>query len=644
MYLSVLRIKNFRCFDGNAHSISFKKGLNVLVGENDSGKSAIMDAIKLVLGTTDMNWYRVVQEDFHKEDTTLEIEIVCKFEDLNDEERGAFLECLSYEDEMKKIPCLYLYWRCKYLTAFKPPRPVANLSTGVNGNGPTPSAEARELLRITYLRALRDAYSEMQSGKHSRLSQIMQHVSAIDHGDDVYVEGNDIQNLSIAGIADLSNVLLANHSALEEINNEMTTILQQKMLLKGDSVKTRLEVAGANANKIKKEMALLEKLDLVVDKDASDMNGRVGFGTSNIMSMACELLLHKEAAKENRSCFLLIEEPEAHIHAQRQLKLIQSLEAESENGNRQTIITTHAPLLASVVKLSNIVLVKSGEAYSLSEEHTKLEADDYLYLEKYLDATKANLFFAKNVIIVEGPGEALLLPTLSKLLGYSFTDYGTSLVDVRSTGLRRYAKIFQRKDENKLLDINVACVTDRDIMPNCAPNICIDDRYTEDVATWPSKDKRAWRAEADFETDELSAHVKDIEDKANGQTVKTFVAEHWTLEYDLAYAGLQNEEMKEILIDAVIKVSYVEKNRGSKKSELITQLDSYGSIEEKASYFYNYFASKKASKADFAQELAVALENKYINRGKELRMILPKYLVSAIVYATKGETDWELSD
>ena len=55
MYLSLLQIKNFRCFDGNEHSTTFKKGLNVLVGENDSGKSAIMDAIKLVLGTTDMN-------------------------------------------------------------------------------------------------------------------------------------------------------------------------------------------------------------------------------------------------------------------------------------------------------------------------------------------------------------------------------------------------------------------------------------------------------------------------------------------------------------------------------------------------------------------------------------------------------------
>lgn len=93
MYLSSIQIKNFRCFDGNAHIITFSKGLNVLVGENDSGKSAIIDAIKLVLGTTDMNWYRVEREDFYKEDATLEIEIVCKFEDLNDDEKGAFLEC-----------------------------------------------------------------------------------------------------------------------------------------------------------------------------------------------------------------------------------------------------------------------------------------------------------------------------------------------------------------------------------------------------------------------------------------------------------------------------------------------------------------------------------------------------------------------
>ena len=602
MYLSLLQIKNFRCFDGNEHSITFKKGLNVLVGENDSGKSAIMDAIKLVLGTTDMNWYRVEQEDFYKEDATLEIKITCKFEKLNEDERGAFLECLSYEDENKKIPCLYLHWTCRYLSSFNPPRPVVNVSTGIEGNGPSPSAEARELLRATYLRALRDAYSEMQAGRHSRLSQIMQHISVVDQGVDEYEEEIDIHNLSIAGIADLSNTLLAKHPALDSINEEMTTILQEKMLLKKDNIRTRLEVTGSNSNKIKKEMALLEKLDLAVDKDASDMCGRVGLGTSNIMSMACELLLHNEAIGDNKSCFLLIEEPEAHIHAQRQLKLIQSLEEESEKGNRQTIITTHSPLLASVVKLSNIVIVKSGKVYSLEKEQTKLDEDDYLYLEKYLDATKANLFFARSVIIVEGPGEALLLPTLSKLLGCNFTDYGTSLVDVRSTGLRRYARIFQRKDENKQLDVNVACVTDRDIMPNCAPE----------------------------------NHVNEIKEKADGQKVKTFVANHWTLEYDLAYIGLQDEEMKEILIDSVINVSYEKKNRPSKKDKLIEKINAYKTKEERAACFYSFFTSKKASKADFAQELAINLEKKYINRAEDLKKVLPDYLISAIIYVTKG--------
>lgn len=127
---------------------------------------------------------------------------------MNEDVRGAFLECLSYEDENKKIPCLYLHWTCRYLSSFNAPRPVVNVSTGIEGNGPSPSAEARELLRATYLRALRDAYSEMQAGRHSRLSQIMQHISVVDQGVDEYEEGIDIHNLSIAGIADLSNTLL----------------------------------------------------------------------------------------------------------------------------------------------------------------------------------------------------------------------------------------------------------------------------------------------------------------------------------------------------------------------------------------------------------------------------------------------------
>ena len=84
---------------------------------------------------------------------SLEIDIMCKFIDLTEDERAAFLECLTYEEkDGEQVACLYLNWKCKYLSSFKPPRTVSLLSTGKDGNGAAPAVEARELLRVTYLR------------------------------------------------------------------------------------------------------------------------------------------------------------------------------------------------------------------------------------------------------------------------------------------------------------------------------------------------------------------------------------------------------------------------------------------------------------------------------------------------------------
>ena len=299
-------------------------------------------------------------------------------------------------------------------------------------------------------------------------------------------------------------------------------------------------------------------------------------------------------------------------------------------------MTTHSPLLASVVKLSNIVIVKEGNAYPLAEQYTKLEEDDYHFLEKYLDATKANLFFARSVVIVEGPGEALLLPTLATLLGYSFTDYGTSLVDVRSTGLRRYAKIFQRKNEKEKLNVKISCITDRDIMPNCGPALCINEKYTQDKTTWPNMNDRKWRAEADFTTAQAVEHIKEIKKRADGQQVKTFVSEQWTLEYDLVFAGWGHDSMEEALIISLIKSTYVSDNWDKQKERIKNKLRAFESKEEKASYFYSFFASKKTSKAEFAQQLAYELEKSFAGKSDELRQMLPDYLIEAVEYVVKG--------
>lgn len=637
MYISSISLKNFRIFGDQKTKINFNKGLTLLVGENDSGKSAVIDALKIVLGTTDLNWYRIKDSDFNNEDITKEIEIVCKFSDLTNIECAAFLEYLTYEksSDTEDIPVLYVNWSCKMLLNLTPFRPITRITTGINSDGPTLSQEAKELLRVTHLRALRDAYSDMQSGRNSRLSQVMQNIPNLNAGRDTYTEDSELNELSLTGIFNLSNQLLSDYVPLKRASQKMSDILDKRMLLKNDDIKVSLNVSGVEKTESKKIVSLLEKLDLTIDKDTSSLKGLPGLGTSNIMSMACELLL-KENSQES-SQFLLIEEPESHIHAQRQLKLIKSLQNETEQVNQQIILTTHSPLLASVVKLENIIIIKSGISYPLAKGYTRLDNEDYTFLEKYIDATKANLFFSRSVIVVEGPGEALLLPTLATLLNRDFTDYGVSLVDVRGTGLRRYSKIFQRENENvEPLNIKVACVTDRDVMPNCAPRIVLDKSFLDDGSNWPIKSTRNWTAEREFESKiDKEEHLDKIKQKADGQLVKTFVSNNWTLEYDLLLSSLGSEKLKDIMIDSVIKTSYKPKNHDKKKKELEELLREASSDEEKAAYFYSYFTSGKTSKADFAQQLAVELESNYKVGSTELADSLPSYLKEAIYYVTE---------
>lgn len=256
MFLSALQIQNFRCFDEQLYTINFNKGLTVLVGENDSGKSTIMDAIRVVMGTTDFNWYRIEPTDFHSEDTTREIRLTCKFSELSANEQAAFLECLTYEKQQESmLPCLYPNWKCKYVTSFNPPRAISNLSSGLNCDGPAPTSEARELLRVTYLRALRDANSDMQSGRHSRLSQIMHSIPNLTDGENEYTDGMDLHKLSLVGIANLSNDLLASHPILSSVNTDMSRILNEKMLLKQDQIKTKFEVSDSKNRDVQSELS-----------------------------------------------------------------------------------------------------------------------------------------------------------------------------------------------------------------------------------------------------------------------------------------------------------------------------------------------------------------------------------------------------
>lgn len=79
----------------------------------------------------------------------------------------------------------------------------------------------------------------------------------------------------------------------------------------------------------------------------------------------------------------------------------------------QFILSTHSITLASKIKLANLIVLKGKEAFPMSSEYTKMTPDDYNFLERFLDATKANLFFARGLILVEGDAENLLVPAIA---------------------------------------------------------------------------------------------------------------------------------------------------------------------------------------------------------------------------------------
>lgn len=645
MYLSQLSISNFRCFEEASEVITFNPGLTALVGENDAGKTAIIDAIRYALGTTDLEWIRVQESDFHYAKTSNPINIKCKFESLSKADESAFLEYLTYEDQLDGTikPVLHINWSARQHDAGGSSARSyvkTEVRSGKESEGPALDQEVRELLRATYLQPLRDADAAMSSGRGSRLSKVLQNIDSVKTGKEEYSDGDDIKALSIAGIASLADELLQQHSGIKAATDSIDEGLRNKLSLNQEKLKSTIDVsASERADRRLRQM--LEKLSVQVSREGANEFG-LGLGTKNILYIACELLLLEQGTTGSR--MLLIEEPEAHIHAQRQLKILKSLQHDAESNGIQVFVSTHSPLLASVVKLKNMLYVQGAKAYSMAENGTKLCEPDYRFLERFLDATKSNLFFAKGVVIAEGDAENILLPTLARLLDRDFTDYGVSIVNVGGVGLRRYANIFQRADEeSKPMDIPVACITDLDVMPDCAPMICLNSVTSDDRTTWPAG--RNWKTTSDFQPGELEERRREIEAKANGQRVKSFVAEHWTLEYALSHAGLAREvyiAAKQAIKDAsnVPAAKELPEVKSDAESHYDGTISQLATKELIASTVYSEFTSgTRASKAIAAQYLAEILENEFQGEPDRLKARLPEYLVQAIEYVTEPLTN-----
>jgi len=520
VFLKELKIWNFRSIgtkdndlsvnkENPGIEISFNPKLNVLIGENDSGKTAVIDAIRYVLGTRTYDNQRLDQNDFHfnKEgEQAEELKIECLFKGFTSKQAGQFLEWI-HTDEAGNYEL-----RVWLSATLKDHKVVQNVRAGIDEDGAFLEGGARDLLRTTYLKPLRDAETELSPGYRSRLAQILlNHSVFIREKDD---DGMDKEHPLEKSISE-ANEKIKNFFDQEEVDGggkggkEIADALKKhtKDFLHGTD--PREPVFNVSEPYLPR---ILRKLGLELEEH------KTGLGSLNILFMAAELL---QLEIEEGLRLALIEELEAHLHPQAQLRVINALR--DIEAKTQFILSTHSTTLASNIPLENLILCyknpDGSSIFSLQKEETGLEEDDYEFLYRFLDATKSNLFFARGVIIVEGDAENILLPSIAKLLDRSLYKYGVSIVNVGSKALLRYVKIFRRSNGSSL-PVNVAVVTDLDI----AQTENEDGEIVQEKAELDRKD----------EITKLETEYNSQED----ENIRVFNSPLWTLEFDLAKGEL----------------------------------------------------------------------------------------------------------
>ena len=536
MYLSNIKLWNFRKFGAVGDidlkhpnlDLSFTKGVNVLIGENDSGKTAILEAIKMVMRTHAYERLQWEKEDFF--DGTSELRIELLIDGLTNSEAAHFTEWLGWTDGNPKRPILRLISTARMVDGKPIPQEVR---AGMDEAGLAMDSQAREYLKVTFLKPLRDAENELTAKRFSRLSQILE-------GHELFKEGAAGKEL-FEGFVATANKQIKEWFEDDTADPGQTSNKQQiKGIIDGflgsfinKNAESTFSISGSHIKEI------LEKLSLNLD----GMTGP-GLGTMNRLYMAAELL-HLQKPGWNGIKLCLVEEEEAHLHPQAQMKVLETIQKQE---GTQFIITTHSPNLASKVKLyedtqNQVVVCKDGKAFPMGPACTKLSKDDYEFLDHFLDVTKANLFFAKGVILVEGWAEEIILPAIAQGMGKNLTEHEVSIINVGSTAYMRYAKIFMRKDFESM-GCKVAIVTDLDVRPNDGDGLF-------DAAN----------------EDEKRNSIKVQVDTANYEDVSWYIAEHWTLEWCLNESDKLGELFKEAVSKVHSRTEAFKKEEGHFKTE-----------------------------------------------------------------------------
>jgi putative ATP-dependent endonuclease of the OLD family len=562
MWLRELTIRNFRRIE--ELTINFPRGLCVIVGENNAGKTAIIDALRIILfPSRDFDALRLNEDDFRSGTDYAPIEISCTFSDLKDEDEVHFQECLVDIGDGKFE--VRLNTRIEFNKTTR--RPNVRSWGGETEGGILPSNLFDRIASI-YLKPLRDPESGLRPGRHSQVSRLI----------DCLTE--EAQHAEFEAIAKEANDRIRElkpvDQARNDINKQMASITGEQL-----AQKTELIFSDPAFHRI------IAGLQPEIEGLPFALNG---LGYNNLVFTSATLgTLRRSAQFSFRS--ILVEEPEAHLHPQLQILLLRHLVKVTSDqvGNEvQVIASSHSPILVSQAPIDSIVSVHGCDGKVSCVSVNTIKMDDVpkkeeklkKKLQRFLDATRGEFFFARRLLMVEGIAEALLLPVLTKISGGRLKESAVTVLNADGINFNAFLPLF---GENRL-SFPVAILTDGDASEVGAP---------------PSATAVGLKAkEADITN--LRVEYSEI-----------------TFEHELA----RSPEILPLMLEAFEILHPI---NGKKLKEDIHGLPT---ADDKADAFLSEFLRNNTSKGRFAQELAELLDVSGIQAAA-----VPRYLQEALKF------------
>lgn len=430
MQITEFTIRNFRGIKDLTLELD---STTVLIGENNSGKTTVLHALRACLSKLRNNGRAVVfdEYDFHldensKDPTQAEpIELILTFQETDKEwpaeieqqlgGDGGIISFIGAEETARirlKVIAKYSAVTGDVETEFNfldaNENPLANKNR-------SKLYDLQQLRPLFYLSALRDASREF-----SKTSQFWS--PFIKNSQITEEKKKEIEEQ----LVEINQEIINAHGTFKHVQEHLSSV--QKLVSVAGKDTVSVDALPARVF----DMLSRTQVNIASVTGAKLPISRHGEGTQSLsVLMLFDVFLKSELQKANGTSgikpIVALEEPEAHLHP----TAIRALWKTISKINGQKVIATHSgDLLSEVDPLSIRRLYRSEKKVKIGQLPKGLFHPDQMQMFDYwVRRTRGELFFAKTWILVEGATEIILLSGAAKSLGVDLEQYGVRLVE-----------------------------------------------------------------------------------------------------------------------------------------------------------------------------------------------------------------------